>query len=163
MVWSEEHCKAKCWCPLWHCKAKCPLWHWKRRNLFERKADTPLLLRPGVKVENDCCVVLFTPDHHFMNTHPDININFNPIDFKEKLTSPPSAQSCSSLLGPLASLPPSLWFNIQLSDGFEAMRTSNPGGSNLMLTSKVPTCYHLYLHHSHLGLLFRPNILEKGV
>ena len=130
--------------------------HWKGKNLFERKANTPLLFWPGIKEENDRCLVLFTPDHLFMRTlttatHPDIDINFNLIHFKEKLTSPPFAQSCSSLLRPLASLPPSLWMNIELSSQGEGVHNIYV---NLMLTSKVPTCNHLYLHHNHLGLLF---------
>ena len=72
-------------------------------NLLERQGDTPVLLWPGVKIEDDCLLLLLTP--------MCINIALSYIGqmFSGKnLTSPPSALRCSYPPTTRAPPPPNL-------------------------------------------------------
>ena len=129
-------------------------------NLFKRQRDTPLFLWPGVKIEDDCLLLLFPPV--VCSVHQDKILSSNKTWLP---TSPPSALTYSSPPKNLAPLLPNLLsqhsflINWNLNLGFVAFfeTESFPHTS----IHKIRTCHHFNLHDHHLGLLPCSNILEQ--
>ena len=117
-------------------------------DLLERKGDTPLLLRPGVKIEDDCLLLLFTPVL-CASTQYLMYVSFF-LKYSHRSTLCTEMFFSTKESGSTASQP------------FDSTLLWNVETEVLWHISihEIPTCHHLNLHDHHLGLLLCPGVLE---